>query len=599
MLDFLHRLNRRRLQRRRAAQARAAWRRWLLQDDPSLPSIAAALQRRLQALPERPLISVCLMPGDALDAPAGAALRAQLYSNWELLVLEGTAVPPDDRVQMLGVHGGDAVQRFNALAERARGHWVVPLRANERLAPHALLLLAEAAARFGDASLLYADSDHVDSRGVRHSPWLLCDANLELLRSADHLSGLQAVRRSDWVALGGLRAGCGAAAWQDLRLRLFERAPTPPVVHVPHVLLHRAAEQPVPAPVPRPADELQRRAVEQHLQRCHLPARVEASPEGGAWVRYTVPHPAPKVSLIVPTRNGLQLLRQCIDSVLTRTDYPDLEILVVDNGSDDPATLQYLRDVVRDARVRVARDDRPFNFAALNNAAVPHCRGELLALVNNDIEAIQAHWLAEMVGHALRPDVGVVGARLWYGNRTLQHGGVLLGLGGGAGHMHSHLRPEQPGHAGRARLTQELSAVTAACMVVRRAVYEQVGGMDQERLGVDYNDIDFCLKVRAAGYRVIWTPHAQLIHHESATRGANRSPEQKARYARELACMRERWSPWLDRDPAYNPNWSLKNRDFEFTVAATPRVSLLEPWFETGAAQAAAPPRLSMKNSTS
>ena len=448
--------------------------------------------------------------------------------------------------------------------------------------PGLLDLLAEAAERFDRTDLIYADSDHVTRSGARHSPWLLCDANLELLRSADYLGGLCAIRRSTWKALGGLQADFDDAAWHDLRLRLFERAPERPVVHVPHVLLHRPSESARAAAVPAPAGEPQVQAVQQHLQRCSLAARVESARDGGAWVRYAVPAPAPKVSLIVPTRNGLHLLRRCIDSVLTRTDYPDFEILIVDNGSDDPATLDYLRTITSEPRVRVRRDDRPFNFAALNNDAVPHCRGELLALVNNDIEATSAFWLTEMVGHAVRPDVGAVGARLWFGDGTLQHGGVLLGLGGWAGHMHSHLRPDEPGHAGRARLTQELSAVTAACMVVRRAVYEQAGGMDAENLVVDYNDIDFCLKLRAAGYRVIWTPHAQLVHHESATRGANRSAEQLARYARESACMRQRWARWIDNDPAYNPNWSLRNRDFEFTVAAEPRVNLLRPWFDGG-----------------
>jgi GT2 family glycosyltransferase len=602
MLEWLHRLNRRRLQRRRAAQAHAAWRLWLQQDDPTQPQIAAALHQRLQRLPIRPLISVCQWPDGALQPAALAALREQAYPHWELLSGDDAPASPDARVRVVSSPAATPAERFNAITGEARGEWLVPLRRGDRLARHALQILAEAAHRFEHANLIYADSDHITASGLRHSPWLLCDANLELLRSTHYLSGLQAVRRSAWQALGGLQADFGDAAWHDIGLKLFEAAPSAPVVHLPHVLLHRAAEQPVPAPVPTPAHASQCRAVEQHLQRRGLAASVEPSRDGGTWVRYRCPEPAPKVSLIVPTRNGLRLLRQCIHSVLTRTGYPDFEILIVDNGSDESETLDYLRTVVSDSRVRVHRDDRPFNFAALNNAAVPHCRGELLALVNNDIEAIESHWLAEMVGHAIRPDVGAVGARLWYPDRTLQHGGVLLGLGGGAGHMHSHLMPDQAGHAGRARLTQELSAVTAACMVVRRAVYEQVGGMDAEHLVVDYNDIDFCLKLRAAGYRVIWTPHAQLIHHESATRGANRSAEQKARYARELACMRERWSHWLDNDPAYNPNWSLKNRDFEFTVTAAPRVSLLQPWFASDpeAAQAAAPgARLSMKNSTS
>jgi GT2 family glycosyltransferase len=213
---------------------------------------------------------------------------------------------------------------------------------------------------------------------------------------------------------------------------------------------------------------------------------------------------------------------------------------------------------------------------------VPRCHGSVLGLVNNDIEVITPRWLDEMVGLAMRRDVGGVGARLWYGNGTLQHAGVVLGVGGVAAHVHQRLSREQPGYLGRARVAQEFSAVTAACMVLRRDVFEQVGGFDEATFAVDFNDIDLCLRIRTAGYRIIWTPHAELYHHESATRGANISPEQRARHAREFAAMRERWSAWLDHDPAYNPNASLKNRDFEFTIADAPRVSLLHPWFESG-----------------
>jgi GT2 family glycosyltransferase len=583
MLNWLHRLNRRRLQRRRARRAQAAWQDWLQRDDPAAPDVAAALQARLQTLPARPLISVIACHGGA-DAGVLEAVERQLYPQWELLLPAAGDVgaPSDARIRHIAVAADGDTPRFDALARHARGEWLVPLRRDDRLAPHALLLLAEAAARFGQAGLIYADSDHVTPDGRRHSPWLLCDANLELLRSADYLHGLNAVRAQALRDAGGLRSEHGDAAWYALWLRLFERNVQGAVVHVPHVLLHRLAAHAVMAPVPPPARAQHLRALDEHLQRTGLRATVSAAAHG-ARVRYAVDDPAPLVSIVVPTRNGLELLRQCIHSLLARTSYAPFEILIVDNGSDDPATLQYLRDATADTRVRVQRDDRPFNFAALNNAALPHCRGELLALVNNDIEVIDGAWLTEMVGHACRPDVGAVGARLWYGNGSLQHAGVLLGLGGGAGHLHAHLRPEQPGYAGRAHLTQEFSAVTAACMVLRRSVYEQVGGMDEQQLAVDFNDIDFCLKIRQAGYRVIWTPHAQLVHHESASRGANRSAEQLARYARERQCLRERWSRWLDNDPAYNPNASLKNRDFEFTVTDQPRVNLLRPWFDASA----------------
>ena len=277
------------------------------------------------------------------------------------------------------------------------------------------------------------------------------------------------------------------------------------------------------------------------------------------------------VSIIVPTRDRVDLLRQCVESVLDRTEYPGYELVVVDNGSTDARALEYLAALRGRERVQVLRYDAPFNFSAINNWAAARCGGELLCLLNNDIEVVDGDWLAEMVALACRPGTGAVGAMLWYPDGSIQHAGVVLGLGGVANHAYCHQPRGIPGHGARALVAQELSAVTAACMVVRRAVFEQVGGLD-ERLQVAFNDIDFCLRLRAAGYRNAWTPFARLYHHESATRGAEDTPEKIARFQREVALMRERWAELLDRDPAYNPNLSLDIRDTAAELAFPPRV---------------------------
>jgi GT2 family glycosyltransferase len=281
-------------------------------------------------------------------------------------------------------------------------------------------------------------------------------------------------------------------------------------------------------------------------------------------VRYELPESPPLVSLIVPTRNGLELLRRCINSILEKTDYPNYEILIVDNGSDQQAVLEYLANIVNDRRVRVLRDDRSFNFSALNNSAVQSARGEVVGLINNDIEVISPDWLSEMVSIALQPSVGAVGARLWFPDETLQHGGIILGVGGVANHSHKHLPRGVPGYFGRAALIQSFSAVTAACLVVRRDLYEQVGGLDEANLAVAFNDVDFCLKLREAGYRNVWTPHAELYHHESATRGYEDTPVKKERFEREIAHKRRRWGAVLTTDPAYSPNLTLEYEDFSY-----------------------------------
>jgi GT2 family glycosyltransferase len=268
------------------------------------------------------------------------------------------------------------------------------------------------------------------------------------------------------------------------------------------------------------------------------------------------------VSLCIPTRNGLAVLKPCLDAILKQTSYPDFEVLVVDNQSDCPATLEYLAALeAGDSRVRVFRYDQPFNFSAINNYAVAHARGEVVGLVNNDIEPRHPEWLTEMVAHAVRPGVGCVGAKLYYPNGRIQHGGVVLGIGGVAGHAFRFEPGDATGYQGRLALAQNYSAVTAACLLVRKSLYQEVGGLD-ERLAVNYNDVDFCLKVKALGYRNVWTPHAELTHHESYTRGGPVSLKNRKHAEREFRLMRERWGELLDNDPAYHPKLTRVHEDF-------------------------------------
>jgi GT2 family glycosyltransferase len=260
-------------------------------------------------------------------------------------------------------------------------------------------------------------------------------------------------------------------------------------------------------------------------------------------------------------------------SILEKTTYPNYEILIIDNGSDDPATLEYFAAIASDTRVRIIRDDRPFNFSALNNAAVRQAEGVVIGLINDDIEVIAPEWLSEMVSLALQPAIGAVGARLLYPNDTLQHGGVILGLGGVAGHSHKHLPRHHHGYCCRAALVQGFSAVTAACLVIRKAVYEEVGGLNETDLAIAFNDVDFCLRVREAGYRNVWTPYAELYHHESASRGRDSTRAKQTRFAREIAYMKSRWASLLLNDPAYSPNLTLNREDF--SLAWPPRVEAI------------------------
>jgi O-antigen biosynthesis protein len=283
-----------------------------------------------------------------------------------------------------------------------------------------------------------------------------------------------------------------------------------------------------------------------------------------------VKEPHPLVSIIIPSRDGYGLLRRCIESIRSKTDYSPYELIIVDNQSADADMLAYLADLEKSGIARILRYDAPFNWAGIHNFSVPLANGDLICLLNDDIEVIASEWLGEMVSHALRSEIGVVGAKLLYEDDTIQHAGIILGMWGlGAGHAHRHLPGDALGYRGRAALVQNISAVTGACMTFRKALFETVGGMDDRYLPTSYNDVDFCLRVLEKGYRNVWTPYAVLHHYESKTRGLDDTAVKQRRAYSELYHFHHRWGRFISRDPYYNPNLTLASEDF--SLASPPR----------------------------
>ncbi|MEM5422979.1 glycosyltransferase family 2 protein [Paraburkholderia ferrariae] len=562
--------------------------RWIERYDRIEEAVLESIRARINAFSSAPLISVVMPvynPKPEWLAQAIESVRHQIYPHWELCIADDRSPDPairelleryavdEPRIKVVfREENGHISAASNSALSLATGAWVALLDHDDLLPAHALFCVADAIVRNPSVQLVYSDEDKIDASGNRFEPYFKCDWNPDLFRSHNMFSHLGVYRKALVDEVGGFRLGFEGSQDYDLAFRCVERVEAAQILHIPRVLYHwrlHAASTASGVEAKPYAAIVGENAINEHLQRQAVQGAAEYI-DYGYRVRYALPAQPPLVSIIVPTRNALHLLRQCIDSVLEKTRYPKYEILVVDNGSDDAETLRFLTSIAENPQIRVLRDARPFNYSALNNRAVEAANGELLCLLNNDIEVISPEWLSEMVSLALQPRVGAVGAKLLFPDDTIQHAGLVLGIQGVAGNAHKHVPRATRGYFGRAALVNSFSAVTAACLVTRKAVYEEVGGLDEVNLAVAYNDVDFCLRVREAGYRNVWTPFAELYHHESATRGLDDDPVKRERFECETAWMKHRWREALKHDPFYSPNLTIERDDF--SLAWPPRV---------------------------
>lgn len=576
---------------RAAHGQRISYAEWIDAFDTLDDADRAAIRLDIATLEHRPLISV-LMPvfntPEAWLRQAIESVRLQLYEHWELCICDDASTAPhvrevldefrrvDPRIKVtFHATNGHISAASNSALALAEGDYVALLDHDDELAEYALYFVAREIDCYPDASVIYSDEDKMDERGHRFDPYFKPEWSPDLLRSQNYISHLGVYKTSLLRELGGFREGFEGSQDYDLVLRAIECVPETQIRHIPHVLYHWRA---IPGSAANDAFEktyaleAAQRAVTEHLQRTRRKGTVQFASVGGFQrVRYQLPRRPPLVSIVVPTRDG-RLLERCIDSLIERTTYQPYELVFVDNGSRDPRTLAYLEALAATRSAQLLRDSRPFNHSALTNLGARHAHGELLCLLNDDVEVITESWLEELVSHALRDEIGAVGARLLYPDGRVQHAGVILGVRGVAGHAFRLLDGEADGPFGRASLIHNYSAVTAACLVVRRSLYKKVGGLDQERLPTHFNDVDFCLRLIQAGYRNLWTPYAQLYHHESLSR--KRPEEDTAQFLKAFYFMRTRWGELLQRDPAYNPNLTLDEEDL--ALAWPPRIA--PPW---------------------
>jgi GT2 family glycosyltransferase len=436
-------------------------------------------------------------------------------------------------------------------------------------------------------NIVYTDVDYINSAGQRHNPWFKPGWDPDLLLAQDYFNELAVYRRTLVEAVGGLRPGFDGAEFHDLALRTTAVTTPDRVLHLPSILYHKREEnkaiQLEGALVDLRGVDASRRAVRDCLAcRGDTKALVDGAARipGTLRIVWPIPTPEPLVSVIVSTRDQADLIAQCVEGLLQRTNYSDLELLIVDNESIESTTFTLFdRLTSEDARVRILHYPGPFNYSALNNAAAREAKGEVLLLLNNDVSVIESGWLREMVSQALRPDVGIVGAKLLYPNGHVQHGGIVLGPNGAVVRVLRQANWKDAGYFGQLALSRTLSAVTGACVAIRRAIFFEVGGFDEVNLPVTFNDIDFCLRVADYGYRVVWTPYAELFHLECASRGLDDDPIKRARYVREREHFSKTWGPLVDSaDPFHNPNLLFAGEGFQ--MPAWPRRR--KPWTDLG-----------------
>ena len=554
------------------------------------------IRTQICAFSQRPLISV-IMP---VHNPAAhhlrkaiESVRAQLYPDWELCIADDGSTQKHVRGilaryakldRRIKIHfrertGGIVAASNDALALTC-GDFVALLDHDDELASTALYFVAFETNQVADLQLLYTDEDKLTLQGRRTNPHFKPDWNEELFLGQNFFCHL-GVFRSALIKSFGFREGFDGSQDYDLVLRCIEKVEPHQIRHIPRILYHWRMSAGSVADVAgaKPyAKEAARRAIADHLGRRGINGHVEPCRENDEYHRvvYTLPAEPPLVSIIIPTRDRADLLERCLASIRKRADYPRIEIIVIDNGSVEKETRALFRTLERENNARILRDDQPFNFSRLNNLAANEARGEILAFLNNDIEAKEGGWLREMVSHAVQTKVGAVGARLWYPDGTLQHGGVILGLGGGgvAADAHKGFPTENQDYFARAILAQDLSAVTAACMLVKRTAFVETGGFDEQNLPVAFNDVDFCIRLAKRGFRIVYTPYAELYHGESSSRGWDDTLAKNRRFEAERKYMLDTWGDELQRDPAYNPNLSLNGAGFR--LAFPPRTT--KPW---------------------
>ena len=506
------------------------------------------------------------------------SVQKQIYENWELCIADDCSTNSevlnllnyyknqDKRIKIVfRKENGNISAASNTALNISTGDWIALLDHDDVIKADALYWVVKEINLHPQAKMIYSDEDKLDENENRKDPYFKCDFNKHLFYSQNMFCHLGVFISSLVKECKGFRLGFEGCQDYDLILRCLEKVEQSQIRHIPKILYHwRAHKNSTAYSISSKSYAVinSKKAIDEYFRRKNIKAYVDIT-DFGYRTRYLIPKIEPKISIIILTKNKYSFFKKCFESITNKTLYKNYEFIIIDNNSDEPEILEYLLKISKYRNVKVIKDNREFNFSQLNNSAVKYANSEYLLFLNNDIEVISAEWLTEMVSFIIQPNIAIVGSKLLYPDNKVQHAGVIVGIGGVAGHSHKYYDTNDPGYFSRLNLVQNLSAVTGACLLTKRSVFEEVGGFD-ENLKIAFNDVDYCLKVTKKNYEIIYTPYAELYHHESITRGANNSPLKIEIHNKEVHFMLSKWKNTLEYDPYYSINLTIDNEDFSY-----------------------------------
>lgn len=546
---------------------------------------------------DNPLISICIpvyKPSMRYLKKAIESIERQTYTNWQICIADDNSCSDELNnfvAKLIKNHGANkvrAIQRSengniskctNSAIDISTGDYILLLDQDDTLSKHACHCIIKAFVENQYCQLAYSDEDKISEGGKRFGPYFKSSFNHELLKSHNLFTHALALRKELLSRLGNFNSIYDGAQDYDFALRASEVLEASEIFHIPRILYHWRAHSKSTAssgdakPYAMLAGKL---ALQAHLDRTSSGGVAKLQNNNSYRVHYPLPAHPPLVSIIIPTREQAVITENLIKGIEDKTTYQNIEIILVDNGSTSSEFASFAGSFLeKQSRLqrKLVRIEGDFNYSKLNNEAAKISSGELLCLMNNDIEIIQGNWLDELVSIGSRPEVGVVGPMLLYPDESVQHAGIVLGIGGWAGHLHKGFPMSHPGIANRLQVQSSFSAVTGACLLTSKKLWEQLGGLNEDSLKIACNDVDYCLRVWDSGKQVIFTPYAKLIHHESKSRGYEDTPEKMARFSKEVEYMWSKWSSVMSSDPFYNPNLTLNSESGE--ISKTPSGSVL------------------------